>query len=139
MSRMQLDEQAVSFMIKRSAEYRALAQTDLGKAPSSAHIGDPPFVAYLAGELQRALDVLGGSVVRLAVVTVPKVGERKARGKLPTQKTRRKSQPLKCVVRPDDWTTSSGVGPRHQSKVVSGGVSTWPESTGSKCVATVFT
>jgi hypothetical protein len=35
------------------------------------HIGDPTFDAYLNGELQRALNVVGGSGVRVVVATVP--------------------------------------------------------------------
>jgi len=35
------------------------------------HIGDPGFDAYLVGELQRALDVLGSTGVRVVVATVP--------------------------------------------------------------------
>jgi peptidoglycan/LPS O-acetylase OafA/YrhL len=35
------------------------------------HIGDPTFDAYLNGELQRALNILGASGVRVMVATVP--------------------------------------------------------------------
>ena len=35
------------------------------------HIGDPAFDAYLGGELQRALDILGSTGVRVVVATVP--------------------------------------------------------------------
>ncbi len=35
------------------------------------HIGDPAFDAYLAGELQRALDILGATGIRVAIATVP--------------------------------------------------------------------
>jgi peptidoglycan/LPS O-acetylase OafA/YrhL len=35
------------------------------------HIGDPAFDAYLVGELQRALDILGSTGVRVMVATVP--------------------------------------------------------------------
>ena len=35
------------------------------------HIGDPTFDAYLNGELQRALNIVGASGVRVVVATVP--------------------------------------------------------------------
>jgi peptidoglycan/LPS O-acetylase OafA/YrhL len=35
------------------------------------HIGDPTFDAYLAGELQRAVEIVRGTGVRLSVATVP--------------------------------------------------------------------
>ena len=35
------------------------------------NIGDPTFDAYLDGELQRALNILGSTGVRVVVATVP--------------------------------------------------------------------
>ncbi|MDA3641075.1 acyltransferase family protein [Mycobacterium xenopi] len=61
------------------------------------HIGDPAFDAYLAGELQRALDTLGTNGIRVAVTTVPY----SRRGEKPDGTLYPEDQP----ERVDQWNT----------------------------------
>ncbi|MDA3656529.1 acyltransferase family protein [Mycobacterium xenopi] len=61
------------------------------------HIGDPAFDAYLAGELQRALDTLGTNGIRVAVTTVPY----SRRGEKPDGTLYPEDQP----ERVDEWNT----------------------------------
>jgi peptidoglycan/LPS O-acetylase OafA/YrhL len=61
------------------------------------HIGDPAFDAYLGGELQRALDTLGTTGIRVAVATVPY----SRRGEKPDGTLYPEDQP----ERVDQWNT----------------------------------